>query len=618
VRNFLSAFLLVVLAAPACAAFYTPPETILQDDVICHVHADGTYDYEESLTVRLNTAGAVEDFGQAYINFSGPPEDTHVLAAYSVTPDGTRLDVKPERILDQRDGGDGDDTFSDGNRKVIIFSGLAPGAVEHWHYVINGNGASLPGQFFDEEIFSADNATQAASVTVYAPTSYKLFFQSLGMSGGSVADDRRGEAKFFYTLWDAAAVSPEDGSVSSDDYSPRLEITSFASYPAVGVAYEARAADKSAVTPKVRALADKITAGMTAPRAKAAAIYDWVSHDIRYVAVDLGNSGYVPNKADEIIDAGYGDCKDHAALLKALLAAEGIPASNVLVAWSDAFFAPSVAMPGTFNHVITYIPGLNLFVDSTAQFAPFGVLPGLERGKQALITGAPGIAVRLVTLPLTSRVADVARSVTYETLHADGGITGATTAMDTGRYELSDREVFDAIDPGTEPDAAAGMIERFGELGSGTLSAGSAPDDLTRHFGYDASFTLPFYANLPGHGTMPLPAGVPMRHAIAMFPRNNALAARAEAMPCLADDITETSFLALPAGLDVKSLPDDVAFANGIGSYKAEYRLVGRRIEMDRHLVTHPAGPTCGPADYALLRDLSFAIGRDFRAAMTY
>jgi hypothetical protein len=608
----------LLIAAPAGAATYTPPETVLRDDVICHVHGDGTYDYEESLTVRLNTAGAVEDFGQAYINFSGPPEDTHVLAAYSVTPDGTRLDVKPERILDQRDGGDGDDTFSDGNRKVIIFSGLAPGAVEHWHYVINGNGASLPGQFFDEEIFSADNATQAASVTVYAPLPYKLYFQSVGLSGGPVADGKLGEAKFVYTLKDAPAAPPEADSVATDDYSPRLEISSFASYPAVGVAYEARAADKSAVTPKVRALAEKITAGLTSPRARAEAIYDWVSHDIRYVAVDLGNSGYVPNEADEIIDAGYGDCKDHAALLKALLAADGIPASNVLVAWSDAFFAPSVAMPGAFNHVITYIPSFDLFVDSTAQFAPFGVLPGLERGKQGLITGAPGVAPRLVTLPLTSPVADVARSVTTETLGADGSITGSTVAADTGRYELSDREVFDAIDPGTETQAAAGVIERFGELGSGTLSAGSAPDDLTRHFGYDSHFTLPFYANLPGHGTMPLPAGVPMRHAIAMFPRDNALAARAEAMPCLADDISETSYLALPAGLVVKSLPSDVMFTNGMGSYTADYRLEGRRIEVERHLVTHPAGPTCGPADYALLRGLSFAIGRDYRAAMTY
>ncbi len=618
----------LLIAAPAGAATYTPPETVLRDDVICHVHGDGTYDYEESLTVRLNTAGAVEDFGQAYINFSGPPEDTHVLAAYSVTPDGTRLDVKPERILDQRDGGDGDDTFSDGNRKVIIFSGLAPGAVEHWHYVINGNGASLPGQFFDEEIFSADNATQAASVTVYAPLPYKLYFQSVGLSGGPVADGKLGEAKFVYTLKDAPAAPPEADSVATDDYSPRLEISSFASYPAVGVAYEARAADKSAVTPKVRALANKITAGMTAPRAKAAAIYDWVSHDIRYVAVDLGNSGYVPNKADEIIDAGYGDCKDHAALLKALLAAEKIPSSGTLVNWDSGFSPMGVPMP-SFNHIITYIPQFNLFVDSTAQFAPFGVLPNLERGKQALITGAPGIPSRILTLPLSQvGVVDAARMVTHEVLGADGTITGTAVVADSGRYEEEDRERFADIDPGTEEQAASDLMERFGVQGSGTLAAAnvlaaaghpvSDPNDLSHAFGYTTSFSMPGYATVPGPATMPIPIGVPALNALAGLERFAALPVRKQNVPCLAIDNEETTYLALPATVTVKSLPVAADFSNAIGSYESSYKLDSGTIEVTRHLLTHPAGATCTPADYQNLRALSFAIGRDFRATFSY
>jgi hypothetical protein len=616
-----------VLPARAAAPF-VPEETLLQDDVTYTIHADGSYVFEENLAVRLNTESAVENDGESYIGYSGSQDTVKLLAAYTQTPDGRRVDVAADKVMDQQAGAGGDaDSFSDQREKAIIFPALAVGAVKHYHYIIATNLSDFPGQFDDTQNFDTDTQTKSATITITAPSSLKLYFEADDIQGGQVASPKPGLDKFVYSLTNVSAAAREQDSVDPDDYSPRLAISSFPNWAAVGAAYEARAADKARVTPAVQALADKITAGISDPYARARALYDWVSRNIRYVSVDIGDSGYVPNPADQILAAGYGDCKDHVTLLKALLTAEKIPSSGVLVNWDDSFAPSAVAVPD-FNHIITYIPQFNLFADSTAEFAPFGTLPSLERGKQALITGAPGIASRAIILPLANpSVPDEARMVTHETLGPDGTITGGALVADSGRYEENDREQFADIDPGTEEQAASDLMQRFDVQGSGTLEAASPqaagqpagnPQDLTKPFAYTTSFTMPGYAAIPGPGTMPVPIGVPALNALAGLIRYAALPTRTQALPCLAIDNQETTYLALPAALTVKSLPAPTNFSNAIGSYSAAYSLQASTITVTRHLLTHPEAATCSPADYQNLRAISFAIGRDFRATISY
>jgi hypothetical protein len=613
---------------------YVPDETLLRDDITYTIHADGSYLFEENVAVRLNTEAAVANDGESYIGYSGSQDTVKILGAFTATPDGRHIDVSADKIMDQQAGSDGDDSFSDQKEKAIIFPALAVGAVKHYHYVINTTEPDFPGQFYDTQNFDTDTETKSASINITAPAHFPLHFEADGMAGGAIAAPKPGLAAWRYTLQNVPVQADEQASVDPDDYSPRLAITSFPDWPAVGAAYEARAAGQAKVTPTVQRRADQITAGIIDPYARAAALYDWVSRNIRYVSVDIGDSGYVPNAADDILAAGYGDCKDHVTLLKALLAAENIPSSGVLVNWDEAFAPSRVALP-EFNHIITYIPQFNLFADSTAEFAPFGTLPNLERGKQALITGAPGIPSRIIILPLTTlSVPDKARMVTTETLGTDGTVTGGAVVADTGRYEENDREQFADIDPGTEAQAASDLMERFDVQGTGTLTAAphiakatpggptgepaSDPHDLTTPFGYTTSFTMPGYASIPGPGTMPVPIGVPALNALAGLIRYAALPTRKLPLPCLAIDNQETTFLQLPASITVKFLPAATDFTNAIGTYTATYRLQNNTITVTRHLLTHPTAATCSPAEYQALRAISFAIGRDFRATISY
>jgi hypothetical protein len=65
-------------------------------------------------------------------------------------------------------------------------------------------------------------------------------------------------------------------------------------------------------------------------------------------------------------------------------------------------------------------------------------------------------------------------------------------------------------------------------------------------------------------------------------------------------------------------LPEKVDFSDAIGSYTARYKASGGVVEVDQHLLVHPAGPTCSPAEHVELRQLSMLLSRAFRATIGY
>lgn len=58
-----------------------------------------------------------------------------------------------------------------------------------------------------------------------------------------------------------------------------------------------------------------------------------------------------------------------------MLAAVGIESSPALVNLGNAYVLPKVPTLGLLNHAITYVPSLNLYLDSTAEGIAAGYLP---------------------------------------------------------------------------------------------------------------------------------------------------------------------------------------------------------------------------------------------------
>lgn len=108
--------------------------------------------------------------------------------------------------------------------------------------------------------------------------------------------------------------------------------------------------------------------GLTAPDelSRSIAIAEYVQGALTYQAIEFGWRAWLPNPASTSLKNQYGDCKDHAVLLRDLLQSAGIEAHLALVNSENDI---SLALPnmGQFDHMIVYLPTINggSFVDVT-------------------------------------------------------------------------------------------------------------------------------------------------------------------------------------------------------------------------------------------------------------
>ncbi|NMM00412.1 ATP-binding cassette domain-containing protein [Paraburkholderia sp. RP-4-7] len=220
-----------------------------------------------------------------------------------------------------------------------------------------------------------------------------LHVDAVHLPGGLVASDQPGAQLWKWSLANCHARQPEMSSVSDVDYSPRIAVSTFVDFAAVGKAYLERAAPMARITPAIQALADKLTRDVEDRRQQAEILYNWISTHVRYVAVHLGIGSVVPHSADAVLTAVYGDCKDHVTLFEALLAAKGIKSAPVLVNSNSIYWLPEVALPvGVFDHAITYLPEFAMFVDSTDGEPAVlgGVSLSIAPGESVALVGPPG------------------------------------------------------------------------------------------------------------------------------------------------------------------------------------------------------------------------------------
>ncbi|MGO4779545.1 transglutaminase family protein, partial [Lysobacter sp. 2RAB21] len=135
---------------------------------------------------------------------------------------------------------------------------------------------------------------------------------------------------------------------------PGYAFSTFRSYGQIAAAYGERALPKAAPTPRVRKLADEIAAGKKDQREVAKALYEWVSTNIQYAGNCIGLGAVVPRDQEFVLDNRIGDCKDHATLLQALLAAKNVPATQALINAGNVYQLPDIPVASSVNHVLNY------------------------------------------------------------------------------------------------------------------------------------------------------------------------------------------------------------------------------------------------------------------------
>ncbi|WP_082720149.1 DUF3857 domain-containing protein [Burkholderia sp. MSMB1835] len=619
IRAHVAVAAIVTHATVAYSADSSPAFTVLSDDNVYTVNRDGSSTHDQARSIRIETDQGVRSYGQVSYRYSRELQKFEVLEAYTTTRDGVRIDVPANAIFTRQSASSVHaPSFDDNLVKTIVFPGVEPGATVTMRTRETQVTPLFPGHFSADDTFPNNKPIQSASITINAPASIALHADVVDMQGGREAADVDGRQIWRWTIKDARVQPLEANAPSINDRSPRLAVTTFPDYAALGQAYAARAQAQATVTPDVQALADLVTNGIVDRRDQADALYRWVSRNIRYVAVFLGFGGVVPHTAQDVLQARYGDCKDHTTLLQALLAAKGISSGTVLVNADSRYWLPSVASPlAVFNHAITYVPEFDVYLDSTAGTARFGTLPFNEQGKQALLTGIGNAESRLIVLPVAHADADTVTVTTRTTLDPSGTVRGNSKVDNRGEYDWIARSVFARLPAGSEPVFAQAFLTASGSEGTGRYRHGDI-GDLRTAFTFSSVFELPDYTPLPGPGAMRVPRGLSGFDTVASAFDWTGPTKRNTPLLFKAGRFSEITKLELPTSMKVLSLPKPVTVTSSFGTYTSSYAMEGSTVSVTRTLELNSPRPYLQPDEYPEFRRMARSIKHDLAAQIVY
>lgn len=562
------------------------------------VDEDGSYTLDVELVKKIATAAAVEQHAEQAISFNASLDKLVSIAAWTTKPDGRRVEVGPQQIREQQEAASADaPMFQDTRLKIVIFPGVQAGDTLTLRYTIRRHTPLFPGQFED---FTMGRPYRHADfrLSYDLPASMSLQADAVGFVPVA-ADGAPGRKRYSWRYVDGDNERIEQGSVSYLDYGRRLAVSTFADYPAFARAYHARAAAAATPDAAIAKLAAQLTQGLADRHAKAAALSDWVRRNIRYVAVYLGPGGVVPHPAASVLANRYGDCKDHAVLLQALLGASGIQSSAALVNGDDAYRLPAVPSLGVLNHVIVYLPQLQLFLDPTAGTVAAGFLPPALLGKPVLLADSGQFAVTPAFQPARSRTAtrfDIARdgSSRFHVRRTNGGAIAEP-------YRHAVRSTPQAARDGFVRRMLAGL----GQTGDGLFEPGET--DAPGKASPTDDYTLAFSGATDGFVRLPGPVALATTYNFwgglgdAVFDLGREPERRQEFV-CPAIDAEDELRYALPPRTRVLALPKGVEVDDGRFFYRSQYVREKHAVVVRRRLQFRHTAATCTPEDYRQMR----------------
>jgi hypothetical protein len=593
------------IGAPLHAANDAIIEKTLRD---IRANADGTFTQTNEVLLRLVTEQGAKGSAQVPIPYSESLQTLEIAEAYTLKPDGTRIDVPMDKIFTQAAPvAVSAPMFNDMKFKIIAFPDPMPGGKLYFRVNLKQTTPHFPNHIGSIEPLLTQLAVENWVMRVSVPAGYSLKTVSHGLQGSKFVD-ADGRQRWEWVFRNPSAIAGEPYELAPMDHGPMIAFSSFNDWTELARAYRERAADKVKVTAEIQTLADDITKGIADKRGHAAAISQWVARNVRYVAVFLGLGGFVPRDANEILKTKFGDCKDHTVILEALLRAKGIESTGALVHTLPTFKLPDVATIGAFNHIITYIPSLDAYVDSTSAFDRFGVLPGVVSGKPVL-----HIADGKVAATPSHKAADERVTNKVElTLQADGTIKGKSSVTVAGSYEGNLRQTLNAV-PANQKDKFVARWLGASKKGEGKYES-SDPSDLTKPLTLTADYEIKDAVSLESPGAFPIPRGfsfVPIHGAVSTSNHNKP---RKTPFKCGSDTLNEDVSLTLPAEVKVAALPKDVNYKSASFTFEARYKQEGQTLRVTRKLVRDRTKEFCEPEMWDEVIKTVDIINRDARA----
>lgn len=594
-----------------------PPTRLETYHAEYEVNADGSHTETHKWAMAILKEEAVARSKQAGVSFSTSIQKGEILEAYTRKKDGRRLDVPKDNYqVSTNKGRDAaSPIFSDFTSITVVFPDVEVGDSVGLAYRIVQTEPMFPGHFSVAHTFSKYWACDEARIKVSAPAGLWTQHEALHLTATPVKDGD-GRKVWEWTFRNPAPEkwTPEQAGIFTVAEQPSLYFSTFKSYAQLVEAYAVRARPKAAVTDRLRKLAQDVAGAEKSPRDQARALYEWITRNITYSGNCIGVGAVVPHDTDAVLDNRMGDCKDRATLLQALLSARGIPSVQALINAGELYELPRVPVISSLNHVINYLPSLDLYVDATSNDVPFGMFPMTLSEKPVLHVDGYVDGRKTPHAPHQPNTQHV---VTRYVIGADGSASGETKVTLGGYFAVAGRAPFRHLGKSDEEQFVKSVLSGFGQNATGSLTRDDATT-LVDKYSYSVKFTLQDLMATEGSGGLRIYPGFISPQAVANYGESAKQPDPVRNQRCWGGHSREEYFYEFPKGLKILSVPKDVEVKSEILSYRARYSLSGNVLTVQRVVDDTTPTNTCTPAQMAELKKQARLIAKDVASQVIF
>ncbi len=406
---------------------------VLRDDAVVDLDAAGRSVRRYHMVYVVEKQSAVDDWGDIELGWSPFYQDKPTIRARVITARDQLAELDQALVKDAPTVRDSSSVYSDRRKLEAPLPRLAIGAVVEEEMVVVDR-APLPGGSVEHETIGRGVPVQHSLLTLSAPTSLGLRVAPRGFAKPPTVQQttRGGRTTWRYDFGPTAPNKRRPDGVPND----------LATWPAIG--YATAASWQAIATAYAQIIDKQIADGPLAvpPELAHASVEElvaWVHAHVRYTGIEIAEAALVPWTPAVTVSRGFGDCKDKATLLVAMLRAAGISAQVALVDTGPGLdLDRQLPGLGEFDHaiVLARVAGKDVWIDATESDVPAGRLPPRDQGRLALIAAAG--TTGLVLTPSSAPADNAIREV--RTLRATEQGAAAVTEVETNTGTFADTQ----------------------------------------------------------------------------------------------------------------------------------------------------------------------------------
>ncbi len=389
-----------------------------------------------------------------------------LVQAQTILPDGKRLPVAPNASILQSPQRQADNSVYSGSGELrLVFPNVKPGSITESIVVISESEFRIPGEFTAGKWFAWGWPIQTLRYVIEmpAPMADRLKITPVG---GNIPEPQKknlagDRVRLIWSGKDIPARPNEISSPPTDQVGPVLYLTTLPDWDAFVKWYYPLVEERSMISETLAREVDEWTKDAKNRAEVLDILTTKVAREVRYLSLAFGTADIQPYDCSAVWANQYGDCKDKATLLRAMLRHKGIDASLVLLNTENVGRierrSPDYRQ---FDHAILAVylePGRPIFCDPTIAYAKAGLISPGDADRDGLLIGSKG--AEWVRTPAQS-----AGEFSYEfdmKLSSSGELSGWMTKNSGGYYGAVNAHVFARLDNDGLRSRANDLIQAF-------------------------------------------------------------------------------------------------------------------------------------------------------------